>query len=65
VSTGSACSSGSQKASHVVEAITPPNSKAGAVVRFGLGRWTTEEEIETAAARVVKVIRSLRATANV
>ena len=65
VSTGSACSSGSQKASHVVEAITPPDAKSGAVVRFGLGRWSTDEEIETAGVRVVKVIRSLRTTANV
>lgn len=65
VSTGSACSSGSEKASHVVEAITPDSAKPGAVVRFGLGRWTTEEEIDTAAARVVKVIRSLRTTATV
>jgi cysteine desulfurase len=65
VSTGSACSSGSQKASHVVDAITPPDAKSGAVVRFGLGRWSTDEEIDTAAARVVKVIRSLRTTAHV
>jgi cysteine desulfurase len=65
VSTGSACSSGSEKASHVVEAVTPPSAKAGAVVRFGLGRWTTEDEIDAAAARVVKVIRSLRAIAQV
>ena len=64
VSTGSACSSGSQKASHVVEAITPPDAKSGAVVRFGLGRWSTDEEIDTAGVRVVKVIRSLRTTAN-
>jgi len=65
VSTGSACSSGSQKASHVVEAITPPDAKSGAVVRFGLGRWSADEEIDTAAVRVVKVIRSLRTTAHV
>ena len=62
VSTGSACSSGSQKASHVVEAIASP---PGAVIRFGLGRWTTEAEIDAAAARVVKVIRSLRSAASV
>jgi cysteine desulfurase len=65
VSTSSACSSGSQKTSHVIEAITPPSAKPGATVRFGLGRWTTEEEIDTAAARMVKVIRSLRTAANV
>ena len=59
VSTGSACSSGSQKASHVVEAATPPPQKAGAIIRFGLGRWTTEEK-SIPPRRVVKVIRSLR-----
>ena len=66
VSTGSACSSGSQSASHVLEAIGPPSPSASArqapsaSIRFGLGRWTTEAEIDTAAARVVKVVRSLQ-----
>ena len=57
VSTGSACNSGSDAGSHVLEAIGAPY---GASIRFGLGRWTTESEIDTAAARVVKVVRSLR-----
>jgi cysteine desulfurase len=59
VSTGSACSAGSQKVSHVLEAIGAPES-AGPSIRFGLGRHTTDLEIDTAAARVVKVVRSLR-----
>jgi cysteine desulfurase len=59
VSTGSACSSGSQAASHVLEAIGG-GASAGPSIRFGLGRYTTEEEIDTAAARVIKVVRSLR-----
>ncbi|HJR61489.1 MAG TPA: IscS subfamily cysteine desulfurase [Vicinamibacterales bacterium] len=65
VSTGSACSSGSQNASHVLEAIAAaPRSPStrpapGASIRFGLGRTTTEEEIDAAAARVAKVIGSL------
>jgi cysteine desulfurase len=59
VSTGSACSSGSQAASHVLEAIGAA-SVPGASIRFGLGRTTTEQEVEMAAARVVKVVRSLR-----
>jgi cysteine desulfurase len=63
VSTGSACSSGSQKASHVLEAIGGA-SIPGASIRFGLGRTTTEQEIDAAAARVVKVVRSLRKTAS-
>jgi cysteine desulfurase len=62
VSTGSACSAGSQKASHVLEAIGA-SASAGPSIRFGLGRGTTAQEIETAAARVVKVVRSLRDSA--
>jgi cysteine desulfurase len=62
VSTGSACSAGSQKASHVLEAIGA-SASAGPSIRFGLGRGTTTEEVETAAARVVKVVRSLRGSA--
>lgn len=57
VSTASACSSGSEKPSHVLEAI---GQHASASIRFGLGRMTTEEEVDTAAARLVKVVRSLR-----
>lgn len=59
VSTGSACSSGSQRASHVLEAIGAAD-RPGASMRFGLGRWTTEAEIDAAAERVVKVVRSLQ-----
>jgi cysteine desulfurase len=58
VSTGSACSSGSAAASHVLEAIGA-TAIPGASIRFGIGRMTTEEEIDTAAARVVKVVQSL------
>jgi cysteine desulfurase len=56
VSTGSACSSGSQEASHVLQALGPVS---GASIRFGIGRTTTEAEIDAAAARVVKVVKSL------
>jgi cysteine desulfurase len=69
VSTGSACSSGSGKGSHVLEALTNAYMKAGAwydtgaSIRFGLGRTTTEAEVDTAAARLVKVVRSLRGNA--
>ncbi len=61
VSTASACSSGSQKPSHVLEAI---GQHASASIRFGLGRMTTEEEVDAAAARIVKVVKSLRAHAT-
>ncbi len=60
VSTGSACSSGSQKPSHVLEAIGAVGDRAGASIRFGLGRWTSEADIEVAVARVTRVVNSLR-----
>ena len=60
VSTGSACSSGSQKPSHVLEAIGAVGERSGASIRFGLGRWTSEADIEVAVARVTKVVSSLR-----
>lgn len=71
VSTGSACSSGSGKMSHVLEALSAAYMRAGewhdagASIRFGLGRATTETEIDAAAARVVKVVRALRESALV
>ena len=60
VSTGSACSSGSQKPSHVLEAIGAVGDEAGASIRFGLGRWTTDADIDFAINRVTTVVRSLR-----
>ena len=60
VSTGSACSAGSQAASHVLRAIGADSGKARASIRFGLGRTTTKEEVEFAAARVAAVVSSLR-----
>jgi cysteine desulfurase len=60
VSTGSACSSGSQAPSHVLQAIGAVGDGAGAVIRFGLGRWTTDADIDFAIDRVVRVVKSLR-----
>jgi cysteine desulfurase len=64
VSTGSACSSGSQKPSHVLQAIGAVGDGAGAVIRFGLGRTTTEEDINYAADRVALVVNSLRSQSH-
>ena len=60
VSTGSACSSGSHKPSHVLEAIGAVADGGGASIRFGLGRWTSGEEIDFAVERVTTVVRALR-----
>jgi cysteine desulfurase len=61
VSTGSACSSGSQEPSHVLQAIGAAGPEAGASIRFGLGRTTSEADIEFATTRVATVVRALRA----
>ena len=60
VSTGSACSSGSHAPSHVLTAIGAVGDLAGASIRFGLGRATTEPDIDFAATHVVNVVTALR-----
>ena len=63
VSTGSACDSESVKASHVLVAMGVPNELALTAVRFGLGRYTTAEEVDVVAAEVITVVSRLRALA--
>jgi cysteine desulfurase len=60
VSTGSACSSGSHAPSHVLQAIGAVGEGAGAVVRFGLGRGTTDAHVDFAIDRLTTVVNSLR-----
>jgi cysteine desulfurase len=60
VSTGSACSSGSQAPSHVLQAIGAVGDAVGASIRFGLGRGTTDADIDFAIERVTTVVKSLR-----
>lgn len=60
VSSGSACTSATPHPSHVLQAIGRSEELARASLRFGLGRWTNDEEIEYAAARVVETVRKLR-----
>lgn len=60
VSTGSACSSGSQAPSHVLQAIGAVGEHPGASIRFGLGRMTSEADIAFAIDRVSAVVKSLR-----
>ena len=59
VSTGSACSSGSQAPSHVLQAIGAVG-ETGASIRFGLGRPTTDADVDFAIERVTTVVKSLR-----
>jgi cysteine desulfurase len=58
VSSGAACTAA--EPSHVLKALGRPTDLALASLRFGLGRWTTEAEIDTAIARVGAVVHQLR-----
>lgn len=60
VSSGSACTSADPEPSHVLRAMAVPDALCRASLRFGLGRFNTEEEIDAAAAIVGEVVRSLR-----
>lgn len=61
VSIGSSCNSKSKKYSHVLEAMKLTTSLKEGAVRFSLGAFTTEEEIEYAAKTVIEAYQSLRA----
>ncbi|MFP6564586.1 MAG: cysteine desulfurase family protein [Myxococcota bacterium] len=61
VSTGSACTSEEPGPSHVLAALGRSGPLARASLRFGLGRSTTEAEIETAALRVIEAVCRNRA----
>src|SRR6266487_3682145 len=63
LSSGSACSSGSTEPSYVLRAIGVDDTLASASIRFGLGRRTTEEEIDTVIHAVVEKAERLRALA--
>jgi cysteine desulfurase len=63
VSSGSACGSASAEPSHVLQAIGGDASDESATIRFGIGRFTTEEEIDYAIEKFTTVVRKLRATA--
>jgi len=64
VSSGSACSSASIEPSHVIRALGVGNDRAHASIRFGLGRFNTEEEVRFAADQVVATVTKLRALAT-
>jgi cysteine desulfurase len=60
VSSGSACTSASIEPSHVLKAIGVPDALAHASIRFGLGRFSTQEEVDFAVGTVEKAVRRLR-----
>ena len=65
LSTGSACTSATVAPSHVLRALGVSEAMARSSVRFGLGRFNTEEEVDYAAGRVIEAVRRLRELAPV
>ena len=63
-STGSACSSESLEADATLRAMVSDADLAHTAVRFSLSRFTTEEEIDAAAAAVEKTVSRLRAISS-
>jgi cysteine desulfurase len=63
LSAGSACTSDSHEPSYVIQAIGVEPYLAHSAIRFGLGRHTTEAQIDTVIDAVVEKVRRLRALA--
>ena len=60
VSSGSACTSSSLEPSYVLRAIGSDDESAHSSIRFGIGRFTTEEEIDLAISLLQRHVERLR-----
>jgi len=60
LSSGSACTSAKIEPSHVLRALGLDEEAAHSSIRFGLGRFNTEEEVDYTAEHIVDVVRKLR-----
>ena len=60
VSSGAACSSAALKPSHVLKAIGLSEEQSKSSIRFGVGRFNTEEEIDYSINKIINTVKSLR-----
>lgn len=60
ISSGSACTSASLEPSYVLRALGLADDMAHTSMRFGFGRFTTEEEVDLAAEKLIKAVTKLR-----
>ena len=61
VSSGSACTSAKKEPSHVLRAMGLSDAAAATSIRFGLGRFNTQEEVDDVVERLDGAVRRLRA----
>ncbi len=60
LSSGSACTSATIEPSHVLRALGIGDEMAHSAIRFGIGRFNTEEEVVYAGERVIDVVNKMR-----
>ena len=64
VSTGSACNSNDHTASPVLQAMNIPYSQAMGAIRFSLGRYNTEAEVDFVLDNLPRIVEDIRAMAG-
>jgi len=60
VSSGSACTSASLEPSYVLRSLGVGDDLAHSSIRFGFGRFSTMEEVNYAADKVIEAVKRLR-----
>lgn len=61
IATGSACTSADVKPSHVIQALGFGDERAHSALRISVGRFNTDEQVETAVDQLITAVKKLRA----